>query len=240
MAITADGKIASENRVVDSFSSRRDHAHLLDLRAGSDAVMCGAGTAAAGVTLGTGGQRYQRLRSRRGMSAQLLRVVVSGGARIQPGSAVFTKSDAPLIVLVAEDAPGGRVQRLRRLGVEVRAFGTKGVDLTSALRWLRRERQVRRLVCEGGGELNDAMFRAGLVDEVHLTLCPKVFGGKRAPTLADGIGVARLAEATRLELSRARRVGDELFLVYRVVDGLLPPAQGNRYPKTSDGVGGTG
>ena len=44
MAMTADGKIATANRAVSSFSSRRDHDHLLALRATADAVMAGART----------------------------------------------------------------------------------------------------------------------------------------------------------------------------------------------------
>ncbi|MGH9593067.1 MAG: RibD family protein [Bryobacteraceae bacterium] len=79
---------------------------------------------------------------------------------------------------------------------------------------MRQKWKVKRLLCEGGGELNDALFRAGLVDELHLTLCPKVFGGRNAPTIADGVGVLKLSGAARLRLKSARRAGDELFLVF--------------------------
>ena len=75
---------------------------------------------------------------------------------------------------------------------------------------------MQRLLCEGGGELNDALFRAGLVSELHLTICPMIFGGHSAPTIADGLGAGALARAARLELKSARRRGDEMFLVYRV------------------------
>ena len=71
------------------------------------------------------------------------------------------------------------------------------------------------MLCEGGGELNDALFRAGLVDEINLTICPKIFGGRRAPTIAEGRGFARLASAAPFELKSVRRVDDELFLVLR-------------------------
>jgi len=42
MAMTADGKIATANRAISTFSSKQDHDHLLDLRATADAVMAGA------------------------------------------------------------------------------------------------------------------------------------------------------------------------------------------------------
>jgi 5-amino-6-(5-phosphoribosylamino)uracil reductase len=75
---------------------------------------------------------------------------------------------------------------------------------------------VKRLLCEGGGGLNELLFRHDVVDEVYLTLCPLLFGGRDAPTMADGKGVASLAEATRLRLKSLKRVGDELLLLYRV------------------------
>jgi riboflavin biosynthesis pyrimidine reductase len=73
---------------------------------------------------------------------------------------------------------------------------------------------VKRLLCEGGGELNDALFRAGLVDEVNLTICPRIFGGRGAPTIADGDGVIGLAMASRFKLMSARYVNGELFTVH--------------------------
>jgi 2,5-diamino-6-(ribosylamino)-4(3H)-pyrimidinone 5'-phosphate reductase len=85
-----------------------------------------------------------------------------------------------------------------------------------ALEYLRERWKVKRLLCEGGGEVNSALFRAGLVNEVHVTVCPKVFGGRNAPTLAGGVGVRTIARAARLELKSAERFGDEMFFVYRV------------------------
>ena len=73
---------------------------------------------------------------------------------------------------------------------------------------------MKRLLCEGGGELNEALFRAGLVDELHLTICPRLIGGHSAPTIADGRGFERLANAFQLRLSTSKRIGDELFCVF--------------------------
>jgi riboflavin biosynthesis pyrimidine reductase len=53
------------------------------------------------------------------------------------------------------------------------------------------------------------------VDELHLTLCPKIFGGRDAPTIADGAGALKLNEAVHLKLKSWKRAGDEMFLVFR-------------------------
>jgi len=216
MAMTADGKIAMANRAVSSFGSRRDHAHLLELRATADAVMAGARTADLNpINLGPGPANYRRLRRKRGLAEYNLRVIVSGSGTVDPSAEIFKRRFSPIIILATRRIQAARLKKLRALADEVKISGAKEIAFPKALRWLRSKWKVKRLLCEGGGELNDALFRAGLVDELHLTICPKIFGGRAAPTIADGVGVRRLAQAAKLELKSARRFGDELFLIYR-------------------------
>ena len=215
MAMTADGKIATANRAVSSFGSARDHEHLLELRATADAVMCGARTADLNaINLGPGPARFRRARLRRGLAEYNLRVLVSGSGTINPAAEIFRHRFSPIIILTTGRALSARRKVLRRVADEVKVFGEREINLRVALRWLQRTRGVNRLLCEGGGELNDALFRAGLVDELHLTVCPKIFGGRHAPTIADGLGFPNLAAAARFELQSSRRVGDEMFLVF--------------------------
>ncbi|TAL04304.1 MAG: hypothetical protein EPO07_05245, partial [Verrucomicrobia bacterium] len=106
-------------------------------------------------------------------------------------------------------------RRLLRIADDVKICGAKEIDFSRALFWLKQKWKVNRLLCEGGGELNDALFRAGLVDEIHLTICPKIFGGRNAPTIAEGDGFGALQRAAGFELKSFRRVGEEVFLIYR-------------------------
>jgi 2,5-diamino-6-(ribosylamino)-4(3H)-pyrimidinone 5'-phosphate reductase len=217
LAMTADGKIATANRAVSSFSSRRDRQHLLELRATADAVMSGARTVDSNpINLGPGPAKYRRLRLKRGLAEYNLRIVVSGSGSVAPDSEVFRKRFSPVIVLVSRRASTRRLTALRKVADDVKVFGEKEIDFAKALRWLRQKWNVKRLLCEGGGEVNDALFRAGLVDELHLTVSPTVFGGRTAPTIADGLGAPALAGATQLDLKSAKRLGAEMFLVYRV------------------------
>ncbi|PWU20494.1 MAG: 2,5-diamino-6-(ribosylamino)-4(3H)-pyrimidinone 5'-phosphate reductase [Verrucomicrobia bacterium] len=215
VAMTADGKIAPANRKFSSFSSQRDREHMFELRATADAVMSGARTVDLNpVTMGTGRAKYRRQRKKRGLAERHVRVVVSGGATLDPNAEIFRKGSSPVIVLTTRRAPPDKVRRLREVADEVIGFGTEEIDFKAALRWLGKEWGVRRLLCEGGGEINGGLFRAGLVDELHLTVCPKIFGGRDAPTIADGRGVASLAKAARFKLKSARRYGDEMFFVF--------------------------
>ncbi len=216
MAMTADGKIATANRAISSFGSERDHAHLLELRATADAVMCGARTADLNaVNLGPGPARFRRMRLKLGLSEYNLRIIVTGSGSVDPDAEVFQKRFSPVIVLTSNRAPERKLRRLRIVAEQVKICGKTDIDFSFALRWLRKEWNVRRLLCEGGGELNDALFRAGLVHELHLTVCPRIFGGRSGPTLADGAGALTLGDAIPLRLKSSRRIGRELFAVYR-------------------------
>jgi len=218
MAMTADGKIATANRAVSSFGSKHDHHHLLALRATADAVMCGARTADQNpINLGPGSARFRNIRLKRGLAEYNLRIIVSGGGSINARAEIFKHHFSPVIILTTRRMSAATRRRLVRLGAVVKICGAREINFRRALRWLRQEWRVKRLLCEGGGALNDALFRAGLVNELHLTLCPKIFGGRHAPTIADGAGFPGLAQAQKLELKSTRRVGDELFLVYSTV-----------------------
>lgn len=215
MAMTADGKIATANRAIASFGSPRDHQHLLALRATADAVMSGARTVnTANINLGPGGASFRRRRLRRGLAEFNLRVLVSGRGAINPRAEVFKHRFSPILILTTRRAPAARLRQLRTLAEAVKICGAKEINFRVALRWLRTRWGVKRLLVEGGGELNAALFHAGLVDELHLTICPKVFGGRTAPTIADGNGALRLADAAHFTLKSTRRVADEMFLVY--------------------------
>lgn len=218
MAMTADGKTATANRAVSSFGSPADEENLYRLRSTVDAVMNGARTADLNaITMGPGAEKWRGLRKRRGLAEFNLRIIVSGSGSIDPDAAVFRDRRSPLIILTREGLTPARLKKLRSVADEVFSAGTAELDLAAALRWLRTKWKVKRLLCEGGGSLNDAMFRAGLVDEVNLTICPVISGGSAAATISDGQGFQNLASARRLELVASKTKQGDLFLRYEVM-----------------------
>jgi len=215
MAMTADGKIATANRAVHSFGSARDLNHLYELRATADAVMCGARTVeTAGTTLSPGAAKFRRQRLKRGLAEYNLRIIASGSGSLDPSATIFKNRFSPIIILTTARISHANLKKLQAVADVVKICGQTEINFRAALRWLRTKWQVRRLLCEGGGELNDALFRAGLVDEVHLTICPKIFGGRSAPTIADGQGFQRLTEAAQFDLTSVRPAEAELFTVF--------------------------
>jgi riboflavin biosynthesis pyrimidine reductase len=74
-------------------------------------------------------------------------------------------------------------------------------------------RGARRILCEGGPTLNAALFQASLVDEIFLTIAPKLVGGEQPLTIVKGGGLNTI----ELELRSLVELDGELFLKYWVV-----------------------
>jgi riboflavin-specific deaminase-like protein len=165
-------------------------------------------------TLGNGGEKFRRLRLKNGLAEHPLRVIVSGSGSIDPAAKIFQKRFSPIIVLTTKRAPSAKLAQLHKLADEVKICGETEVNFQAALRWLRKQYGVRRLLCEGGGELNDALFRADLVNEIRLTICPQIFGGRSAPTIADGQGFTKLVLTPRFKLGLSRPLKGELFTTF--------------------------
>lgn len=215
MAATADGKITSARREYPRFASANDRARMDRLRAAADAVLLGAGTLRADdPALHVRSEPARRQRAALGKPPGLLRVLVTASGRIDAASRFFDDPDGGgSIVATVEDADREALAALAGRA-ELWRLGRGHVDLAELLRRLR-ARGVERLLVEGGGELNWAFVRDGLVDELYLTVAPTLLGGSEAPTLLEGEGFA-MADRVRLALVSAERDGDELFCRYRV------------------------
>jgi len=106
---------------------------------------------------------------------------------VNPKAAVFQRRFSPIIILTTRRATAGRLKELPAVAAEVKVCGAKEINFPrGALLRCAGNGGSKRLLCEGGGELNDALFHAGLVNQLHLTVCPRFSAGRNAPTIADG------------------------------------------------------
>jgi riboflavin biosynthesis pyrimidine reductase len=79
---------------------------------------------------------------------------------------------------------------------------------------LRKEYGVKSLVCEGGGALLRSLATEDLLDEIHLTLAPVLFGGAAAPTLT-GLPGDFLPKPIEFRLAKMEPLGDECLLHFK-------------------------
>ena len=205
-ALTMDGKATLHGRS-GSIGSDTDTEMLVCLRTRVDAVMIGAGTMRAeryGRPVADPGKRGRR--ERRGLSQDPLLVIVSGRLDIPWDAPVFADRGARVLIFTTSQTDAPETLAEVRL---VRHEGT--VDLAAALAYLRSERGVRALLCEGGPRLHAQLLDAGLVDELFVAHAPKLAGGE-GPGLAVG-----LSELERpLEVAWLLDEDGELFARYRV------------------------
>lgn len=111
-------------------------------------------------------------------------VVVDGRGRVDW---TFTgDEETALLVLVCRATPVGYLKHLRELGVGYLVVGDERVDLPEAMERLGSALGARTVIADGGGGINGALLRAGLVDEVHVITFPALVGGLTTPSFVDG------------------------------------------------------
>jgi riboflavin-specific deaminase-like protein len=201
---TVDGR-ATIAGVSGPIGSATDTAMLAGLRTRFDAVMIGAGTMRA--------ERYGRLvkkqqtqerRQQLGLQPEPLMVIVSGRLDLPWDAPLFTEGGQILVFTASEAEPPEVAASLEI--VRHQSF----VDIVAALRHLRRERGIRALLCEGGPGLHGELEGGGLVDDLFLTIAPKLSGGE-APRIVEG----DLPAVAELELAWLLEEDGELFARYR-------------------------
>lgn len=185
---TADGRATIEGRS-GPIGSRSDTEMLVGLRSRFEAVMIGAGTMRV--------ERYGPM--------QPLVVLVSGRLDLPWDAPLFEDEEGRALIFTASETEppetAASVEVVRHEGA---------VNLPEALRHLRKERGIRSVLSEGGPHLHAQMQADGLVDDLFLTIAPKLSGGE-APRILEG----RLAAVADLELAWLLEDDGELYARYR-------------------------
>lgn len=207
---TVDGRIASPVGY-SLLSCREDFELQHEYRASVDAVMVGSKTAVID---------KPRLTVRLSRGRSPLRVIVDSRLSTPPEVAGLRRGS---ILVTVEGHSRDRIAPYIDTGVEIVEAGRDRVDLALAVSILRERLGVRRLMVEGGGRLNCAMLREGLVDELRVTIAPFAFGG--GVGLAECPGTFQGPPGSRVELaleSTRTLCGSWLHLVYSVLSPKKP------------------
>jgi riboflavin-specific deaminase-like protein len=215
-AITADGRISTRKHTPSDFSTPGDKRRLLEIRAKCDAILVGArtlGTDAMSMGLPAADLREARIARRK--PSHPWRVIVTNSGKISPELKVFHTPKLPLPIVFTTRAMPVRIINLLAPLSDLYLHLAPKVNLRAMLLTLQEDYAVRRVVCEGGGTLLRALLEDDLVDELHVTFCPRVFGGRKAPTLTGAAGDF-LPHSAFLRLIDFEPINGELFTRWRV------------------------
>ena len=212
MVSSLDGRATIDWRT-KGLSTELDRQLFHHLRTQADAVMVGAGTVRM--------ERYGRMaksdelrdkREREGLARDPLAVVISGRLDLPADLPLLKEPEQRVVIATASDA------ELPGLGEQVE-YARIGDDLPLLMARLREQYGIRSVVCEGGPTLNSFLLAAGLVDELFLTLNPKLAGGAAALTIVAG---RELVEPAELSLTSVATGDGDLFTRWSVQKPLHP------------------
>jgi riboflavin-specific deaminase-like protein len=204
MVATVDGRAAVNGSAV-GIGSTHDKRLMRELRAEADVVLHGAGTVRADPLSARVPPDLVEQRRAAGLPSQPTGAIVTRSGDLPPhhpyfesATILYVTSDAP----VAIDLPTVEVARVANVQEVVADLARRG---------------VKRIICEGGPTLNAALFAAGLIDEIYLTLAPKLASGEHPLTIVNGPPFPTMLA---LELRSLVELEGELFLRYAVKHAL--------------------
>lgn len=210
-AMTLDGKIASRTGASKWITGETARAHVHGLRGRFAVVMAGIGTVLADDPM---------LNCRLPDAHQPVRVVIDSRLRLPLESRLCRTAKKYKTVVACAVHDEQRARALEAIGVRVVCFpGEDGrVNLRALMEWLGREK-LSSVLIEGGGQLNEAALRAGIVNHVCAYVAPKLMGGADAKTPVEGLGADTPDGAAQLSRLRTARLGEDILLEYDITGG---------------------
>jgi riboflavin-specific deaminase-like protein len=215
MVSTADGRATLDGRS-GPIGDAADRQLFHGLRSAVDAVMAGAGTVRV--------ERYRRLvrderarqiRRRRGLAAEPWACIVSGRLDLPADIPILSDPAARVAIVTSSAASLPPIEGGAQIEY-IRSRAQDRLDLPAAMAELRERFDVRSVLCEGGPHTNSQLLADGLVDELFLSLSPKLAGGDLAAEALRIVSGPRIDPPLALQLVSAFEHRSHLFLRYRV------------------------
>jgi 5-amino-6-(5-phosphoribosylamino)uracil reductase len=183
-------------------SNDADFDRVDEVRAGSDAILVGAGTVRTDnprLLVRSPDRREER--AARGLPPSPIKVTLTRRMELDPGADFFTAGEIEKLVYCASPSVGDARSRLGTVATVV--DGGRRVRMRALTEDLG-ERGVGRLMVEGGGKVHTQFLTEDLVDELQLVVAPIFVSDGRFPWTPD----------RRARLAEVRQIGDVVLLRY--------------------------
>lgn len=208
-AMSIDGKI-STRRNDSSFSSRKDWIRVHKLRSSVDGIVIGISTVLEDNPMLS--VRYYSKGTK-----DPVRIIVDSNARIPLNSRIIRSSkNIQTIVATTPNASTRKIKELKKAGVQILVSGKRKVNIKNLFQQLE-NLGLKRILVEGGGEINWSVLKIGLANELIVTISPVVVGGRDAKTLVEGEGIANITSGIKMRLSKTLiNYKNEIVLFYKL------------------------
>lgn len=217
LASTLDGRIGNRDGGPLAISGTQSRQAVQQLRRAAGAVLVG------GNTFYQDNPRLTCRLSHGASQTQPLAVVITSRLPAPAAELNLLRRSPQELIFWTDDraATSHEADSLAEQGVRVWSLGPKpgALDLEAGLQRLYDEAGCHYVLCEGGGRLASRLAEAGVVDELHLFLAPKVLGDEKAVSAFSGRSVFGLNEALEWRLIESRPIGSDLWLIYRPFSG---------------------
>lgn len=197
-AMSLDGRIGKYKERI-RLSNELDKKRVHEMRSNVDAIMVGINTILNDNPKLTAHYSEKKKNP--------IRIVIDSDARTPLDANVMNIADAKTIIAVSQSASEIRVRELQKKGAEIIKAGVSKVDLSLIIDKLRRQ-GIKTILLEGGGTLNHSMLSLGLVDEMYITVVPRILGG--GSELINGY----LENEIQLKLEGITQLDDQVVLHY--------------------------
>ncbi len=202
LAVSLDGKIAPASREFFAIGSSHDIRLLRKLRGDSGGIVFGAEVL----------RTFHRpcLPLKRGK--KIINAVLSTTLKDIDLNWPFFKSPEIQRIFYITGPVSAKRLKMFRCSSEVIKVSSKNpaTDIVKDLKI----RGLSRIGIEGGGAVMWEFVKDDLIQDYHVTVVPRIIGGRTSPTLVDGVGFNSF-QTLNLKLVKSRKVGSELFLIYR-------------------------
>lgn len=217
MVMSADGKVVVDGSE-KGIGSRADQRLMRELRVNADLVLNGAGTLrVSGTSSRLNDSGLEQLRLERGKPRFPVAATISRSGNLPLERAFFTARDFDAVVYLSAEAPEPRRAAIIATGRPV-VLLPAGEEVPAMLAHMRASLGAAVLLLEGGPDLNADFFALDAVDELFLTVGPRIIAGRDSLTAVEGPLPFSRETMRQLQLVSAlpNEQTSEVYLHYRV------------------------
>jgi len=207
--MSIDGKISTRKND-SAISSKLDLVRVHKLRSTVDGIMIGISTV-------LGDDPMLNVRYSATGTKNPTRIIIDSKARIPLNSRIIESSNKiQTIIAVTHNASSRKIKEIQKKRAQVLVYGNGKVNLRNLFQQLEKM-GLKKIIVEGGGEINWSVLKLGLVNELVVTISPVVIGGRDAKTLVEGKGFTNISDGIKMKLSnKIIQNENEIVLFYKL------------------------